>query len=105
VVPLDAVGSYASIDAHSIIVHVVPHQLDAAVVQADGQHRAVGLGEATAAIIPLNAHDMAMSCSAYEHVRNTPAVSAAAWMGFRKLHHSWTSQLYVCIRAKQLLLN
>jgi hypothetical protein len=44
VVPLNAVRAYAGVDAHSIIVHVVPHQLNAAVVQADGQHRAVGLG-------------------------------------------------------------
>ena len=57
-VPLALARLDARVDAHGVVVALVPHELHAAIVQADGQHRAVGLGKALDAIIPLNADNL-----------------------------------------------
>mmetsp|Transcript_16165 Transcript_16165/g.40248 ORF Transcript_16165/g.40248 Transcript_16165/m.40248 type:complete len:1228 (-) Transcript_16165:317-4000(-) len=60
-VPLALAGLDARVDAHRVVVRLVAHELHAPVVQADGQHRAVGLRKAQDAVIPLHAHHLALA--------------------------------------------
>jgi hypothetical protein len=68
VVPLDVVWSHAGVNAHCVVVHVMPHQLHAPIVKADGQHRATWLCISPAASIPLDADNMAHTCSSSNRV-------------------------------------
>jgi hypothetical protein len=63
VVPFHSTWFDAGVYAYGIVIHVVTHELHAAVVQAQRQHRAVGLRVASAAIIPIHANHLAGACS------------------------------------------
>mmetsp|Transcript_15803 Transcript_15803/g.28318 ORF Transcript_15803/g.28318 Transcript_15803/m.28318 type:complete len:230 (-) Transcript_15803:438-1127(-) len=57
-IPLDPRRLDPGVDADGVVVGLVPHQLHSAVVEADGQNRAVGLHGALKTVVPLHADDL-----------------------------------------------
>ena len=58
-VPLALAWLDAGVDADRVVVALVPHQLHAAIVQADGQNWTVGLSKALDPVIPLHTDNLA----------------------------------------------